>query len=210
MVQIILEDGPARGLTLSTRLTTPRGKEAKSTVWCPFLSNTDQDPLGLGIRRIREQGIVLLGSPLGSFPFVQEMIMEKIEAVRDITNHLPLIQDPHSEFVLLRSCFSLPKVMFLLRTIPSTLHLELWKVFDCLVRDTLTNILGSTVDDLAWAQSQLPVAMGGLGLRSAEEHSASAYISSVLSIEALKEGLLPHRNISINLAPSILFLNTKT
>ena len=209
VVRIILEDGPARGLTLSTRSTTPPGKEAKSTIWCPFLINPVQDPLGLGIRRISDTGIILLGTPLGSQTFVQERIREKIEAVRDITNHLPLIQDSHSEFVLLRSCFSLPKVMFLLRTIPSTLHLDLWKVFDNLIRDTLTHILGSTVDNIQWAQSQLPVAMGGLGLRSAEEHSAGAYISSVLSTESLKEGLLPHRNISISLVPSILYLNTK-
>ena len=135
--------------------------------------------------------------------------MEKIQAVRDMTIQLPLINDPHSEFVLLRSCFSLPKVMFLLRSIDPTHHQELWRLFDSMIRDTLTNILGSSVTDQQWAQGQLPVSMGGLGLRSAEEHLADTYISSVLSSESLREGLLPHRKIDINLSSATLLLNTK-
>ena len=51
--------------------------------------------------------------------------------------------------------------------------------------------------------------MGGLGLRSAETHSAGAYISSVLSSEVLKQGLLPHSNIDIDLVPAISLLGTK-
>ena len=209
MVQIILQEGPDKGLILSTRATTPRGKDPKSTIWCPLLDPTTQDPLGIGIRRIQDPGLVFLGSPIGSLAYVKDKIREKLEEIKDITAHLPLIQDPHSEFSLLRSCFSLPKTMYLLRTIDPTHHLELWKLFDNQIRDTLNNILGSAVNNSQWSQAQLPVAMGGLGLRSAEDHSAGAYITSVLSSEPLKEGLLPHRNIAIDLAPATLHLNTK-
>ena len=80
-----------------------------------------------------EYKIVLLGSPIGSFQFVETKVMEKIQAVRDITIQLPLIKDPHSEFVLLRSCFSLPKLMFLLRSIDPTHHQELWRLFDRMI-----------------------------------------------------------------------------
>ena len=48
---------------------------------------------------------------IGSFQYV----MKKIQAVRDNTIQLPLIKDPHSRIVLLRSCFSLTMVMFLLK-----------------------------------------------------------------------------------------------
>merc|ERR1712096_422638 len=82
-------------------------------------------------------------------------------------------------------------------------------MFDEQIRDTLNNILGSAINNKEWSQAQLPVVMGGLGLRSAEDHSAGAYISSVLSTEALKEGLLPHKNVTINLVPAILLLNNK-
>ena len=48
-----------------------------------------------------------------------------------------------------------------------------------LIRDTLNNILGSSINDQQWAQVQLSVAMGGLGLRGAVGHSAGGYVSSV-------------------------------
>ena len=48
----------------------------------------------------------------------------------------------------------------------------------------------------------------GLGLRSAADHSAAAYISSVISCEPLKEGLLQQGKISIDLTSAITNLNT--
>ena len=133
VVDIIQEDGPARGLVLSIRATTPRGKEPKSTIWCPFIEHPTLDPLGWGIPSIQQPGIVLLGSAIGNPTFVQEKILEKNKTVEHITTQLPLIMDAHSEFVLLRSCFSLPKVMYLLRTISPSLHQELWRSFDRLI-----------------------------------------------------------------------------
>ena len=48
---------------------------------------------------------------------------------------------------------------------------------------------------------------GSLGLRSAADHSSGAYISSVLSAEPLKEGLLTHRNSSTDLTPAVALLS---
>ena len=95
--------------------------------------------------------------------FVKEKIEQKIKKIHELTQLLPNIRDPHSEFVLLRSCLSLPKIIFLLRSTDPTRHQDLWATFDNLIRDTLTHILGSAVDAKQWAQAQLPVAMGGLG-----------------------------------------------
>ena len=99
-VDIIRQDGPTKGLFLSTTATTPW---PKSTIWCPQLPSQDPDPLGHGIPRIQEPGIVLLGSPLGSHGFVHEKIQQKIAKIKELTQLLPNIKDPHSEFVLLRS-----------------------------------------------------------------------------------------------------------
>ena len=68
---------------------------SKSTSWCPHIDKPVMDPLGLGIPRIQNPGIVLLSSPIGSFQFVETKVMEKIQAVRDIPIQLPLIKDPH-------------------------------------------------------------------------------------------------------------------
>ena len=77
VVHILLEDRPARGLHLSTRAITPSHKEPKSTIWCPNLDNSDLDPLRLGIPRIMEPGIILLGSPIGCHSFVQETSLRR-------------------------------------------------------------------------------------------------------------------------------------
>ena len=209
VVQIIQQDGPARGLILSTKSTVPANKLPKSTIWCPDLLSPVLDPLGLGIPRVQESGIVLLGSPIGSHHFIHDKIRDKIQSVLTITRLLPLLKDPHLEYVLLRSCFSLPKIVFLLRSTDPTQHQALWAAFDTLIRDSLTNILGKGINDQQWAQAQLPVSMGGLGLRSAVEHSSGAYISSVMASEALKEGLLPHGTISINVSSAMAILKLK-
>ena len=75
-----------------------------------------------------------------------------------------------------------------------------------MIRDTLTHILGSAINGDQWAQAQLPVAMGGLGLRGAVYHSAGAYISSVHASEVLKEGLLPHGNVQLNISAAVALL----
>ena len=49
--------------------------------------------------------------------------------------------------------------------------------------------------------------MGGLGLRGAVAHSPGAYISSVHAAEPLKEGLLVHGNVGVDLSTAQALLN---
>ena len=116
---------------------------------------------------------------------------KKLEGkVEKITEKLPLLRDPHCEFVLLRSCLALPKVMFLLRALDTSNHEDLLNTFDSITREALSKILGSTVSDAQWLQARLPVAMGGLGLRCAEDHAPTAFASSLLSSQTLVRKLL--------------------
>ena len=208
VVHIILEDGPPRGLVLSTSATCPRGKEPKSTIWGQE-QNSDSSIIEHHVHRIQDSGFVLLGSPIGSHQFEAGKIEERIEAVRQITAHLPLIKDPQSEFVLLRSCFSLPKMMYLLRTINPSQHQALLATFDTVIRDSITQILGVGVNDQQWSQVPLPVTMGGLGLRSAVDHSAAAYVASVIAAEPLKERILIHGDKPCSLENALMLLSNK-
>ena len=101
VVDIVSTHGPARGLNLSTSATTT---SSKSTVWCPDSTRAAQlgpDPLHRGIPLVREEGIVLLGSPIGSIEFERQAILTRTEKVRGISDKLPLMADPQSEFILL-------------------------------------------------------------------------------------------------------------
>ena len=64
-VDIILREGPARGLYLSTANTVLPPLLPKSTVWSPNNISDCDDPLDRGIPRVEAPGIVLLGTPIG-------------------------------------------------------------------------------------------------------------------------------------------------
>ena len=51
--------------------------------------------------------------------------------------------------------------------------------------------------------------MGGLGLRGAVDHAPGAYVSSVHASESLKEGLLPHGNVQVDITTSMTLLREK-
>ena len=108
--------------------------------------------------------MTLLGAPLGSHGFVSQQIQKKVDKIRGITDLLPLLEDSHTEFVLLRSCLSFPKISFLLRAVDTSSHIALLQEFDQVTREALIRILGAPVCDRTWQQSKLPVSMGGLGL----------------------------------------------
>ena len=129
---------------------------------------------------IRDSGFVHLGAPVGNEAFIEAKIKSRVEKVKVLLDKLHSLEDPHMEFVLLRSCFSLPKVSYALRTSPPTQHcLSHWEMFDCHICETLIRILGSNIGEDQWLQAQLPVSMGGLGLRSAALHASAAFLSSV-------------------------------
>ena len=98
--QILIQGAAERGLRLSTEVTDP-GK-SKSSVWA--LVNLGVDPLGLGVMQIQDEGFLHLGCPVGSNGFVEQTLLE------NVIEKLPTLQDSHCKCVVLRSCFSIPKV----------------------------------------------------------------------------------------------------
>ena len=65
--------------------------------------------------------------------------------------------------------------------------------FDRITREALIRILGAPVDDRTWQQGKLPVSMGGLGLRAAEDHEPAAHAASVLSAQLRVQDLVGGR-----------------
>ena len=189
-VDIILQEGPARGLFLSTARTVPPQAKPKSTVWSPCGVNLQDDPLDRGIPRVKEEGIILLGSPIGSQHFVDEAIRERISKVKTFLESLPLLQNGQVEYTLLRSCLSLPKFMYTMRTTETTDHQPLWQGVDCLIREAMSRILGVPLSTTQWLQAQLPVKMGGMGLFSTWDLAPAAYCTSYLAAHDLKLTIL--------------------
>ena len=113
--------------------------------------------------------------------------MEKVE---EITGLLPMLQDAHTEFVLLRSCLGLPKISFTLRTTDTSGMSEILADFDRVTREGLTRILGAPLSHQAWQQAKLPTKFGGMGVRGAEDHAPAAFAASVFDSQSLSQSLL--------------------
>ena len=154
VVDIIKEEGPQRGLILSTE---------KSKVWCQEPPN-DEDPLQQGIPLDTADGLKLLGAPIGSTSFEKVVLDDRIEKSEQLMQKLSILDDPHSEYVLLRNCLALPKMSYAIQTVNPVDHEASMKRFDSSVQESLERILGGPISDAKWKQVSLRVSQGGHGL----------------------------------------------
>ena len=63
--------------------------------------------------------------------------------------------------------------------------LEVLKNFDDGQGEVLDQIVGSIIDDDAWKQSSLPIALSGIGVRQSQEQYKSAFVVSILASDEL-------------------------
>ena len=122
-----------------------------------------------------------MGSPVGSESYTHDIVKKKIEDMEKILQKLVWLEDSHIDFVLLRSCFSLPKMSYLMRTLTVPPHaiMDSYKRFDNAVQQTLATIISSLLSETLWTQTSL--SMAGMGLRRAELHTTGSYLVSVLA-----------------------------
>ena len=181
-LSIIYNEGPSKGLFLNP---------SKCSIWVGGLLQDNDDPTGLGIPKADPRGIQLLGSPIGSDSFMLEVVNKRISEVEEtLISKLSTISNPQVQLSLLRSCLSLPKLMYTLRTCkPATLE-SAYKRFDDIQRSALEDIIGASLTSLAWRQAALPVSLGGLGLRSASTHASAAYLSSLVQTRSIVDLIL--------------------
>lgn len=173
---LLVAEGAPRGFHLS---------KEKSLVSCQGHNREDRDPLGRGVTRVEGGGFKLLGAPVGNWDYEEQILEERLVSVQHILDSLHLLDDPHMEYTLLRSCFSFPKFAFTLHTLDTSSHKQKLVEFDLAVKGALEAILGSTLRPSQWSQASLPVSLGGMGLRQAADHGAAAYLASLGASELL-------------------------
>ena len=79
VMDILVTEGPARGLILSTSATVLPPALPKTTIWSPSDEvGGEVDPLDRGIVKVRDDGVILLGAPIGSEAFVGKEIEKKV------------------------------------------------------------------------------------------------------------------------------------
>ena len=133
----------------------------------------------------------LLGSPIGGITGVDSTNRSKREALEVMGGRFQYLY-PHDALYLLRHAFSLPKMLYILRTSPCFLSSEL-EDFDLLQRSLLGSIANiDLLDNVeAWTQASPPVWSGGLGIQSVTQLAPSAFLASAAGSSSLISQLLP-------------------
>ena len=97
---------------------------------------------------------------------------------------------------LLRSAFTLPRLLFLIRTAPC-FQSHLLAQFD-LQRHLLESLCNISLNDTSWTQASLPINSGGLGIRSAAMLASCTFLASAAGSDPLSLAILPERFKSVN------------
>ena len=129
-----------------------------------------------GIKTPKKDELIILGSPLGlksKADLLEKKIFE-LEKVNGIVEKL----DAHNGFFVLKNCFSLPKLLYFLRTSTCFNHPALLEKYDKTVRVGVSKVCNVNFDDISSTQLALPAEMGGLRVSSASLLALPAFLAS--------------------------------
>ena len=101
-----------------------------------------------GVRIAPKEDCCLLGAP-HSVEGRSVALRKKTEELDQLISRLGFF-DPHEAFVLLKKCFSVPRLQYIQRTSPTFLCQDELVCFDEKVRDGLEAILNVDLQDGAW------------------------------------------------------------
>ena len=127
------------------------------------------------------EGLRILGSPVGSDEFCTSFVVNAVREIFPLFDFLPNLSLQVS-FILLQESLN-SHLSFLLRTTPPSLSQEGAAIFDKKCFQLLAKFGQfdpECVDEDIISQTSLPIRLGGLGLRSAENLRFISYLSSVL------------------------------
>ena len=118
---------------------------------------------------------------------VKKAIANKLHTYNLMIHRLQQL-DTLTDLFLHRNAFSLPRLLFLLRSFACYRHSV---DYDECTRITAVLICNVQFDDTDWKQAKLPIRLGGLGLRSAGDLDHPTYFSSHDSSRHLVSDILP-------------------
>ena len=179
---IIESQGPSRGLLLN---------KSKSLLFVPADATLPVHVLPPGVPTTNG-GFELLGSPVGPPSFCESSVYGRVSKIQDMLVSLRDLHDSQMETSLLRSCLSLPKIAFTLRTCAPDFIRPALAAFDNTMREALSDLAGGPLSDWSWLKASLPSSLGGLNLRRAMLHAPAAYVGSLHQSNALIADILGH------------------
>jgi hypothetical protein len=132
------------------------------------------------ISRPLVEDLYYLGAPL-TIEATPTAIIKATSSAQSLTNRLSILPS-HQALYLLTNCLGPVKLLYTLRTSRAYNFPGLLSSFDEIIRDSLCSICNTDIVSSIWTQASLPISLGGLGIRRAEELALPAFIASVYSV----------------------------
>ena len=109
----------------------------------------------VNVNFVKKEDVILLGSPLTSTA-IRPQFQHKLSIFKAMTEKLSLL-DRHPAYFLLKNCFLIPKLMYLLHSSPTFQHPDLLADFDDCLKSCATDICNVSFDDIGWIQATSPL-----------------------------------------------------
>lgn len=137
-----------------------------------------------GIKKVNE--LTLLGSAI-TLNAGEIILTKKRKELELLFSRLEIL-NKHVAYFLLKNCLGIPKLTYIIRTMPLWKYPELVNSIDSLLKDTIENICNTQIPD--YTIPSLPCRFGGLGIRKISDIMYPAFLSSVNSTSVLVNNLL--------------------
>ena len=176
---------------------------AKCEVWWPSGDASFRE-FPPEVKRMPHEGVDILKVPVGTDGYIASRLATVVTDMERVLSKLSLLEDPHVEYTLMRSCMGACKLVYRLRAAPAGPRTqEVLERADTALRNALERTLGTGVCSNAWRQAGFRASEGGLGLRHAADAAQPAFLGGVLSAAGLVATLLGREAVSVPGAPEV-------
>jgi hypothetical protein len=126
----------------------------------------------------------VLGTPVGSDQYAADELRLKFVKYKRTMDRLKAMKDVQCAGLLARMCTGMCKINHILRTVPFGPKVqEVLEEFQLMMRDLWEVLLSTPLTEYQWRQLELPVDMGGAGIRNPVAHWGVAYGSSLIAAQ---------------------------
>ena len=163
----------------------------KTTIWGPgtatgltILPATCPAGSVLHVPWTPTSGVTVLGCPIhppGCPSYLEQELTATVAKLEKVCSSLRRVPDPQVQIALLRTSVNACRLNYLFRTCNTSAFTTLLSRADLALRSCMQTIVGfSHLSDHHWDQSTLPLALGGLGIRTASDSALPARLSAIL------------------------------
>jgi len=141
-----------------------------------------------GVTLVEKENFELLGAAMLE-EGIEPLLEDRADTLSTMYERLPLVSS-HTALHLLQRSMGVQRLIYFLRTSPAYVNPSVCKEVDQAQLKALEHFLNLSLTADAGTQLQLPIALGGLGIRSAESLAIPCFLASAYgSTDAVRQSL---------------------